>query len=233
MAAKKPTKQDAPAKKKRAPIMSMKEAIAIGGEDGGPELYRLVNAATPKKPKRPPIPVYRPEKEVPPGRIELRQEEGGGWRHYLEGLPLSRGDALEVSSGGKWWPGLYDWQEDPLLKPYLRYTAGIVAGMVCPITKETELRRLAVACSICGVALPNPSFAKNYPNIICRTCDEKAVDAQGKPPRHDSQSDVGDNPVFIDGLKCWRRYRFGGFVTMKDDHNCKDISEFYTRHKFL
>ncbi len=37
----------------------------------------------------------------------------------------------------------------------------------------------------------------------------------------------GDNPVFIDGHKCWRRYKFGGWVTFRDFWDNSDIGDFY------
>jgi len=86
------------------------------------------------------------------------------------------------------------------------------------------------SCSICGTSLDNPNFARNYPNLVCRECDARAVNAEGQRPRHESAFDSGDNPVFIDGIKCWRRYRYGGYVTMRDMFNCSDLSEFYERH---
>ncbi len=85
-------------------------------------------------------------------------------------------------------------------------------------------------CSICGAELSDAHFASKYPNFVCRECDRRAVNEDGDPPEHFSQEDDGDNPVFIDGKKCWRRYRYGGFITMLDDLDCQDIDEFYDRH---
>ena len=87
-----------------------------------------------------------------------------------------------------------------------------------------------LACSICGAELPNPSFARNYPNFVCRECDRRAINQDGNTPRFESMYDDGDNPIFIDGIQCWRRYRFGGYVTMRDDLNCASIGEFYDKY---
>jgi hypothetical protein len=57
-------------------------------------------------------------------------------------------------------------------------------------------------------------FASRYPGLVCRACDESAVTARGGVPEHDSSSDSGDETVFIDGVRCHRRLRFGGYVTM-------------------
>ena len=87
-----------------------------------------------------------------------------------------------------------------------------------------------VKCSICGSQFNNSAFAIRYPNLVCRKCDKRAVNEEGVVPRHNNMTDDGDNPVFIDGIKCWRRYRFGGFITMRDDYDCKTFREFHERH---
>jgi len=63
--------------------------------------------------------------------------------------------------------------------------------------------------------------------MVCRGCDERAVNVDGDMPEWDSMADSGENPVFIDGYRCWRRYRFGGYVTMRDLWNGETLGEFY------
>lgn len=84
-------------------------------------------------------------------------------------------------------------------------------------------------CAICNAELDD--FYTHYPNPVCKKCGAKAVNKSGNKPEFKSASDTGDNPVFIDGIKCWRRYRFGGFVTMRDNDGCKDETEFFIKNK--
>jgi hypothetical protein len=88
----------------------------------------------------------------------------------------------------------------------------------------------SVHCALCGRPV-NESLG-DYPNPVCRTCDSRsrAVNTAGQRPAFISALDDGDNPVFIDERKCWRRYRFGGYITMLDDGDARDILEFYARH---
>ena len=72
-------------------------------------------------------------------------------------------------------------------------------------------------------------FISGYPGLVCRTCDRRAVNSEGSTAQMDGFDDDGDNPVFIDSLKCWRRYRFGGFATMLDPYDCDTLEEFYDR----
>ena len=90
------------------------------------------------------------------------------------------------------------------------------------------------SCSICKRDLTKDygvGFSRGYPNMICRLCSRKAVNGTGDEPAHNSMGDGGDNPVFIDGIKCWRRYKFGGFVTMRDYHDCSSIANFYAANR--
>jgi hypothetical protein len=98
-------------------------------------------------------------------------------------------------------------------------------------------------CPICGGK--GGGTSGSYPNVVCDECDERAVNEVGEGPWHgwppsekpESDDDViqmppddGENPVFIDGQKCWRRYRFGGWVTMMDEHDYDSLEEFYEKH---
>jgi hypothetical protein len=84
-------------------------------------------------------------------------------------------------------------------------------------------------CALCGAAHNDPDFASGYVTMVCHECDGRAVDVDGGQPRHESSNDGGDNPVFIDGYQCWRRYKFGRYVTMRDSWNSRDAGEFYDK----
>lgn len=119
--------------------------------------------------------------------------------------------------------------------------------------KNKEQFNNNIFCAICGKKID--SFSETiYPNLVCKNCDKRAININGEHAKHCSEypdaikyareyykktgtiimpDDDGDNPVFIDGKKCWRRYRFGGWITMLGKHNCKDISEFYKKIKLF
>ena len=93
---------------------------------------------------------------------------------------------------------------------------------------------MSYECPICERSLERDfdrRFASNYPRLVCRQCDERAVSHEGSQPEHYSWVDSGDNPVFIDEHQCWRRYRFGGFVTMLDPWKCESMREFNDRQR--
>ena len=88
-------------------------------------------------------------------------------------------------------------------------------------------------CSICTRNGCDDYYLSNgahYPSLVCRDCDKKAVNSRGDEPMHDDVRAFGENPVFIDGVKCWRRYRHGGYKTMRDMHDLPTLKDFYEYH---
>lgn len=61
--------------------------------------------------------------------------------------------------------------------------------------------------------------------------DRDAAVAQGDGTTIRVGPDVGDNSVFVDGIECWRRYRFGGWIPRRDDHDCESPREFQYTHR--
>ena len=89
----------------------------------------------------------------------------------------------------------------------------------------------------------------NYEYLVCQECDAKAITADGEEPKHGNEyvgretviektEDTirireaparGDNPVYVEGMKCWQNYKFGGWETFYDPFDCDSINEFFDR----
>jgi len=101
-------------------------------------------------------------------------------------------------------------------------------------------------CSICNKPIHNSNLPVYFPNYVCKECDKLALTSDGKKAsqwfkdyisvlRNKSsfiakdaifEGVKGPNPVYIKGIKCWRRYRLGSWVTMKDVFNSRTLEEF-------
>ena len=123
-----------------------------------------------------------------------------------------------------------DWRarEDPL-------GSSVLVTDCCDCHESFDLYKLVlqVKCGFCtlnncdGLGL---DFSLRYPNLVCNDCQGKALNKDDNSAVHLSWDDDGDNPVFIDGVKCWRRYKFGGYITMRDVHDFPTLTEFYRYH---
>ena len=74
-------------------------------------------------------------------------------------------------------------------------------------------------CPICG-RRHYRGVEAIYPGLICKECDGRSLGRTGRPAHlcFLAMDTYGENPVYVDGRKCWRRFRFGGYITMLDQN---------------
>ncbi len=117
----------------------------------------------------------------------------------------------------------------------------ILTSEMPPVVGDDSTSRLR--CAICGTTGEDAhKLAVGYANPVCKQCDSLAL----TEPREDLWikrkpgdelitdeliPDQWDNPVYIAGVKCWRRYKFGGHVTRRDAFDCSSLEEFQEKHR--
>lgn len=125
--------------------------------------------------------------------------------------------------------------------------SAVPAEEVLIAAETSPEERSQTRCAICGTSPDNASdLPISYSNPVCKECDALAVNEsggipwEGYPPGERPESepgvihlepDHGQNPVYIAGVKCWRRYRFGGWITRRDAFDCESLEEFQERHR--
>lgn len=96
----------------------------------------------------------------------------------------------------------------------------------------------AQRCSVCQQPFSTPKF--DHPNIVCESC-EGNIEPYRSVTKDDENTRVNGNdgatdsgleptPVSIKNTKCWRQFRFGELVTMRDAHDCDTYAEFLQQH---
>jgi hypothetical protein len=84
-------------------------------------------------------------------------------------------------------------------------------------------------CAICGrrpVRILDAGLElADSPDLVCPACDARAQDADGRPLAAAPDPGGCPNPVFVDGRRCWRLYRFGGWITLLDRDDVPSLAD--------